>query len=74
MINNVGTPSSKLQINFGVLQIDIENSATGSRCTVIGEPLLRSLSFNDIAKFVTGRNWKSLEFSLMKLQGLLGFF
>ena len=29
MINNLGTPSSKVQINFGVLQIDTENSATG---------------------------------------------
>ena len=29
MINNLGTPSSELQINFGVLQIDTENSATG---------------------------------------------
>ena len=29
VINNLGTPSSKLQINFGVLQIDAENSATG---------------------------------------------
>ena len=29
MINNLGTPSSELQINFGMLQIDTENSATG---------------------------------------------
>ena len=29
MINNLGTPSSELQINFGVLQIDTENSSTG---------------------------------------------
>ena len=29
MINNLGTRSSKLQINFGVLLIDTENSATG---------------------------------------------
>ena len=29
MINNLGTPSSELQINFGELQIDTENSATG---------------------------------------------
>ena len=29
MIYNLGTPSSKLQINFGELQIDTENSATG---------------------------------------------
>ena len=29
MINNLGTPSSELQINFGVLQIKTENSATG---------------------------------------------
>ena len=28
LINNLGTPSSQLQINFGVLQIDTENSAT----------------------------------------------
>ena len=26
-INNLGTPLSELQINFGVLQIDTENSA-----------------------------------------------
>ena len=30
-INNLNTPSSKLQINFGVLQIDTENSATGTK-------------------------------------------
>ena len=30
MINNLGTPSSEMQINFYVLQIDIENSPTGS--------------------------------------------
>ena len=29
MINNLGTPSSELQINFGALQIGTENSATG---------------------------------------------
>ena len=29
MINNIGTPSSEVQINFGVLQINSENSATG---------------------------------------------
>ena len=29
VINNLRTPSSELQINFGVLQIDTENSATG---------------------------------------------
>ena len=29
MINNLGTQSYKLQINFGMLQIDAENSATG---------------------------------------------
>ena len=29
MINNLGTSSSKLQVNSGVLQIDTENSATG---------------------------------------------
>ena len=29
MINNLGTPSSEQQINFGVLHIDTENSATG---------------------------------------------
>ena len=28
MINNLGTPSSEQQINFGVLQIDTENLAT----------------------------------------------
>ena len=28
VINNLGTPSSKLQINFGVLQIGTESSAT----------------------------------------------
>ena len=31
MINNLGTSLSELQINFGVLQIDTENSATGVR-------------------------------------------
>ena len=30
VINNLGTPSSELQINFGVLQTGTENSATGS--------------------------------------------
>ena len=29
MINNLGTPLSEVQINFGVLQIDTENSASG---------------------------------------------
>ena len=29
VINNPGMPSSELQTNFGVLQIDTENSATG---------------------------------------------
>ena len=29
MINNLGTSSFKLQINFDVLQIDTENSTTG---------------------------------------------
>ena len=29
VINNLGIPSYELQINFGVLQIDTENSATG---------------------------------------------
>ena len=29
ILNNLGLPSSELQINFGVLQIDTENSATG---------------------------------------------
>ena len=29
MINSLSTPTSELQINFGVLQIDEENSATG---------------------------------------------
>ena len=29
MIKNLSTPSSELQINFGELQINIENSATG---------------------------------------------
>ena len=32
MINNLGTTSSELQINFGMLQIDPENSATGPNC------------------------------------------
>ena len=31
MINNLGTPSSEVQINVGVLQIDTEISAMG-RC------------------------------------------
>ena len=34
VINNLDTPSSKLQINFCVLQIDIENSATGHICMI----------------------------------------
>ena len=29
MVNDLGTPSSELQINVGVLQINTENSATG---------------------------------------------
>ena len=37
MINNLGTPSSELQINFGVLQIDTENSATGISLQVARE-------------------------------------
>ena len=35
VINNLGTPSSELEINFGVLQIDAENSTTGI-CIKIG--------------------------------------
>ena len=38
MINNLGTPSTELQINFGVLQIGTENSATGDIFTIIREP------------------------------------
>ena len=34
MINNLGTPSFELQINFGVLQIDKENSATGRQSII----------------------------------------
>ena len=30
MTNNLDTPSSELQINFGALQIDTKNSATGN--------------------------------------------
>ena len=30
VINNLGTASSELQINFGVLRIDTKNSAPGS--------------------------------------------
>ena len=33
VINNLGIPSSKLQTNLGVLQIDTENSATGNKVT-----------------------------------------
>ena len=33
VINNFGTQSSELQVNFGVLQIDIVNSAFGLTCT-----------------------------------------
>ena len=29
MLNNLGTPSPELQINFGVLQTDAANSAIG---------------------------------------------
>ena len=42
MINNLGTPSSKLQINFGVLQTDTENSATGVRSVLRH----KSMAFN----------------------------
>ena len=35
MINNLRTPSSEVQINFGVLQIDTENSATGIKANLI---------------------------------------
>ena len=34
MINDKDTPSSEVQINFCVLQIDTENSATGCISTV----------------------------------------
>ena len=36
MIDNLDTPSSELQINFGVLQIDTENSATGQQILKTG--------------------------------------
>ena len=46
MIINLGTPSFELQINFGVLQIDTENSATGMQASrnewklrILGEEL-----------------------------------
>ena len=35
MITNLGTQLSKLQIKFGALQIDTENSATGFRELII---------------------------------------
>ena len=37
VINNIGAPSFELQINFNVLQIDTENSATGI-CTSLSVP------------------------------------
>ena len=44
MINNLGTPSSELQINFGVLQIDTENSATG-KITLVFSKTVRIQNF-----------------------------
>ena len=41
MNNNLGTPSSELQINFGVLQIDTENSATGLNVCGIIPPMIK---------------------------------
>ena len=35
MINDLGTQLSDLQINFGVLHIDTENSATGVNICII---------------------------------------
>ena len=46
--NNLGSPSSQLQINFGVQQNDTENSATGfyRSCTVDVQSMFTFLEFN----------------------------
>ena len=40
VINNLGTPSFEMQINFGVLQIESENSATGLLTSHLGRFLV----------------------------------
>ena len=40
VINNFGTPQSTLQINFGLLQFDIENSATEQPQLIDSQKLL----------------------------------
>ena len=47
VINNLGTPSFEQQINFGVLQIDLENSAAGEIST-LKEQLPKVLLINII--------------------------
>ena len=50
VINNLGTPSFEPQINFGVLQIDTENSATGHE----------SINFSFPKIFIWNRVWNFL--------------
>ena len=45
MINNLGTPSSEMQTNFGALQIDTENSVTGH-----SEACYHKLKFNHLKR------------------------
>ena len=53
VINNLRTPSSKLQINFGVLQIGTENSPTG---IIIYQVPIFSLSLAMVIQFVEIKN------------------
>ena len=57
MINNLGTLSSELQINFDVLQIETENSAT--------EPTAKNVVF----QFISGnsKKWKSMKILISKI-------
>ena len=55
-MNNPGTPSSELQINFGVLQIDTENSASG--LTVKEDALNHSFTHQGPAKTNGDRGMK----------------
>ena len=48
VINNLGTPSSELQINFSVLQIDKENSATEYVCMHIKEKIIIKITTDKI--------------------------
>ena len=63
VINNLGTPSSEVQINFGVLLIYTENSATGDLSTGIHKSSINAPILNSMPL-----NWKRLTYFRKKSQ------